>query len=86
MDAFKTNLDTLLKSVVSENIKPSSFKNYKLISIKLFNLGNKKPFSNDLEETDLIKGFSKCCFNYMNIIDYLQNEENEIKDNTKKII
>jgi hypothetical protein len=84
MDVFKTNLDLLLKSVVSENIKPSSFKNYKLISIKLFNLGNKKPFSNDLEETDLIKGFSNCCFNYMSIIDYLQNEENEIKDNTKK--
>ena len=34
MDDFKTNLDLLLKTVVSENIKPSSFKNYKLISIK----------------------------------------------------
>lgn len=85
MDDYKTNLDTILKNVLSENIKVSSYKNYRLIIIKLYNLVNtKKIFHTDLNEIELLKGFSKTVLNYELIINFLENTENQIKDNTKK--
>jgi len=85
MENYKTNLDTILKSVLSESIKPSSYKNYRLIIIKLYNIVNtKKLFSNDLSNVDLLKGFSKVVLNYELIKSFLEDKENQIKDNTKK--
>ena len=33
-------MDTLLKTAIKENVKDSSYKNYKSTTIKLFNLSN----------------------------------------------
>ena len=76
-------MDTLLKTAVKDNVKPSSYKNYRATTIKLFNLSNpKKPFLEDMSDTEMLKGLANIINNFEKLKEYLEN--NDFSSATKK--
>tara|TARA_R110000765_G_scaffold111523_2_gene203304 strand:+ start:186 stop:1166 length:981 start_codon:yes stop_codon:yes gene_type:complete len=76
-------MDTLLKTAVKDNVKPSSYKNYRATTIKLFNLSNpKKQFLEEMSDNDLLKGLGNIINNFEKLKEYLDN--NDFSSATKK--
>lgn len=81
----KDKLDELLLTAVSDDIKESSYKNYRNITIKLFNIVNKKKlFNPELDEMECRKGLCKVITDFNDIKKFMELPENDFKDNTKK--
>jgi len=77
-------MDEILKSGCASSIKNSSFKNYKSISIKLFNIINKKDYHDDMSNEDIMVGFGKVVNKFDKLKEYLDNDKNGFKISTKK--
>lgn len=78
-------MDEILRTGCAENIKNSSFKNYKSISIKLFNIINKKNnYNENMSEEEIMLGFGKLVNKFFSLHDYLEDEKNNFKTSTKK--
>ena len=76
-------MDTLLKTAIKENVKPSSYKNYRATTIKLFNLSNpKKHFLEDMSDVNLLKGLGNVINNFQKLKEHLDN--NDYSSATKK--
>ena len=76
-------MDTLLKTAIKENVKDSSYKNYKSTTIKLFNLSNpKKHFTEDMSDGDLLKGLGNIINNFEKLKNHL--DTNDYSSATKK--
>lgn len=78
-------MDEILRTGCAENIKNSSFKNYKSISIKLFNIINKKNnYNENMSEEEIMIGFGKLVNKFFSLQEYLEDEKNNFKTSTKK--
>lgn len=78
-------MDEILRTGCAENIKNSSFKNYKSISIKLFNIINKKNnYNENMNEEEIMIGFGKLVNKFFSLQEYLEDEKNNFKTSTKK--
>lgn len=78
-------MDEILRTGCAENIKNSSFKNYKSISIKLFNIINKKNnYNENMNEEEIMLGFGKLVNKFFSLHDYLEDEKRNFKTSTKK--
>jgi len=77
-------MDAILKTACAENIKNSSFKNYKSISIKLFNIINKNEYNENMSEEEIMTGFGKIINKFETLQKYLEDEKNGFKETTKK--
>ncbi len=77
-------MDAILKTACAENIKNSSFKNYKSISIKLFNIINKNDYNENMNEEELMTGFGKVINKFETLKNYLEDEGHNFKTTTKK--
>jgi len=77
-------MDAILKTACAENIKNSSFKNYKSISIKLFNIINKNDYNDKMSEEEIMTGFGKIVNKFETLQKYLEDEKNAFKTTTKK--
>ena len=76
-------MDTLLKTAIKDNVKDSSYKNYRATTIKLFNLSNpKKPFLEDMSDVDLLKGLGNIINNFEKLKNHL--DTNDYSSATKK--
>mgnify|MGYP003109834313 CR=1 FL=1 len=77
-------MDAILKTACADNIKNSSFKNYKSISIKLFNIINKNDYNDKMSEEEIMTGFGKIVNKFETLQKYLEDEKNAFKTTTKK--
>ena len=78
-------METIIKTAVSENIKESSFKNYKQTSVKLYNIINtKKPHHILMDEEEIMKGFGLVINKFQDLKFYLEDDKNNFKNTTKK--
>jgi hypothetical protein len=77
-------MDAILKTACDENIKNSSFKNYKSISIKLFNIINKNDYNENMNDEEIMTGFGKVINKFETLQKYLEDEKNAFKTTTKK--
>jgi hypothetical protein len=77
-------MDAILKTACADNIKNSSFKNYKSISIKLFNIINKNNYNENMNEEELMIGFGKVINKFETLKNYLEDTKNAFKTTTKK--
>ena len=77
-------MDTIIQSGCSETIKNSSFKNYKSISIKLFNIINKTDYHENMSAEDIMIGFGKVVNKFEKLKEYLDSNVNNFKITTKK--
>jgi len=77
-------MNEILKTACSETIKNSSFKNYKSISIKLFNIINKEHYYENMNHEDIMIGFGRVINKFETLKNYLKDEKNNFKPATKK--
>ena len=77
-------MDGILKTACADTIKNSSFKNYKSISIKLFNIINKNDYNENMNEEELMIGFGKIINKFDTLKEYLDSDVNNFKITTKK--
>ena len=77
-------MDAIIQSGCSETIKNSSFKNYKSISIKLFNIINKTDYHENMSAEDIMIGFGKVVNKFEKLKEYLDSNVNNFKITTKK--
>ncbi len=77
-------MDAIIKSACGENIKNSSFKNYKSISIKLFNIINKNKYNENMKDEEIMIGFGKVVNKFHTLKNYLDDGINCFKTTTKK--
>tara|TARA_R110002167_G_scaffold189830_2_gene392010 strand:- start:541 stop:1341 length:801 start_codon:yes stop_codon:yes gene_type:complete len=77
-------MDSIIQSGCSETIKNSSFKNYKSISIKLFNIINKTDYNENMSEEEIMIGFGKVVNKFEKLKEYLDSNVNNFKITTKK--
>ena len=77
-------MDAIIQSGCSETIKNSSFKNYKSISIKLFNIINKTDYNENMSEEEIMSGFGKVVNKFEKLKEYLDSNVNNFKITTKK--
>jgi len=77
-------MDAIIQSGCSETIKNSSFKNYKSISIKLFNIINKTDYNETMSAEDIMIGFGKVVNKFEKLKEYLDSNVNNFKITTKK--
>lgn len=77
-------MEVIIKSACADNIKNSSFKNYKSISIKLFNIINKNDYNENMSEEEIMIGFGKVINKFYTLQQYLEEEKNNFKTTTKK--
>jgi len=76
-------METIIKSVLNEDIKDSSFKNYLSATNKLFNLCNvKKPYKLDMTEKEILSGLGNVINNFKQLHEFL--ESNDYSNSTKK--
>ncbi len=79
-------MDAIIKSACADNIKNTSFKNYKSISIKLFNIINKNKYNENMKDEEIMIGFGKVINKFETLKNYLEDGINSFKTTTKKII
>ena len=79
-------MEVIIKSACADNIKNSSFKNYKSISIKLFNIINKNDYNENMSEEEIMIGFGKVINKFYTLQQYLEEEKIILKQQQKKII
>ena len=77
-------MDSIIQSGCSETIKNSSFKNYKSISIKLFNIINKTDYNENMSVEEIMIGFGKVVNKFEKLKEYLDSDVNNFKITTKK--
>ena len=77
-------MDAIIQSGCSETIKNSSFKNYKSISIKLFNIINKTDYNENMSDEEIMSGFGKVVNKFEKLKEYLDSNVNNFKITTKK--
>ena len=77
-------MEAIIKTACGDNIKNSSFKNYKSISIKLFNIINKNNYNENMSEEEIMIGFGKVINKFYTLQTYLEEEKNNFKTTTKK--
>tara|TARA_Y100000004_G_C8839116_1_gene379689 strand:+ start:224 stop:883 length:660 start_codon:yes stop_codon:yes gene_type:complete len=77
-------MEAIIKTACADNIKNSSFKNYKSISIKLFNIINKNDYNENMSEEEIMIGFGKVINKFYTLQSYLEEEKNNFKTTTKK--
>ena len=78
-------MEAIIKTACADNIKNSSFKNYKCISIKLFNIINKNNnYDENMSEEEIMNGFGKVISKFYTLQQYLEEEKNNFKTTTKK--
>lgn len=76
-------METIIKTVLNEDIKDSSFKNYLSATNKLFNLCNsKKPYKLDMTEKEILSGLGNVINNFKQLHEFL--ESNDYSNSTKK--
>ena len=78
-----TAFSKLLKSALKQEIKETSFNNYKGQTIQLYNMVNKKKYCDDLDEIAVRKGLANVIIKFNDIKNILE-EADKYKPNTIK--
>mgnify|MGYP003630161185 CR=1 FL=1 len=79
-----TPIDILLKTALREELKESSFNNYKGQTIQLYNMVNKKIYCDDLDIITVRKGLANVIMKFNDIKNILELPEKKYKPNTIK--